>query len=390
MSEAPAHPALEKITLADVFARFWPAYKSEHGAAIPRAHVKAAEAVLACRTAVRGVVRSVCDACSEITIAPISCGHRACPKCGTAQALAWRERSAAKLLPVEHFLVTFTVPEELRELIRSHQEECFGAIFRAHTSALGSSIREKLGGGGGHTSVLHTWTRQLIYHPHVHSIVAGLAMTDDGIPRRVAKRGYLVPHALLGTRWRDALHAELSAIRTPNSAFESALAAVPQKTWKRKWVVDLQAVGSGEKAMTYLARYVQKTALDHARIVAADDTGVTIGWRDRETKKPRHTKLSGHEFLRRFLQHVIPAGFMRIRHGGFYAPAAKKRYEALAALLGHAPQPAEPWTPKCANCGGDVYILSIRVGKRTIIPERTRAHYGSALEEQAEPPTRPP
>jgi hypothetical protein len=390
VSAVPAPPALEKITLADVFTRFWPAYKSGHGEHIPRAHVKAAEAVLACRTELRGVVRSVCDGCSEVTVAPISCGHRACPKCGTAQALAWRGRRAAKLLPVEHFLVTFTVPEELRGLIRSHPEASFGAMFRAHASALGSTIREKLGGCGGWTSVLHTWTRQLIYHPHIHSIAAGLAMTADGIPRRVTKRGYLVPHALLGARWRDQLHAELSAIRTPDSAFEKQLAPIPASTWRRKWVVDLQAVGSGEKAMSYLARYVQKTALDHARIVALDETSVTIGWRDRESKKQRHTKLSGHEFLRRFLQHVIPGGFMRIRHGGFYAPAARKRYRALAALLGHAPQLAEPWTPKCAKCGGDVYLLSIRVGKRTIIPQRTRAHYGSALKEEAQPPTRPP
>ena len=369
-------PALEKITLAEVFAAHWPAYKLAHGAAIPRAHGKAAEAVLACRTEVRGVVRSVCDSCSELTVAPISCGHRACPKCGMAQALAWRGRSAAKLLPVEHFLVTFTVPEELRDLIRSHQEASFGAMFRAHGSALASSIRDKLHGGGGWTSVLHTWTRELIYHPHVHSIVAGLAITDDGIPRRVAKRGYLVPHALLGARWRDALHAELKELARNDPAFARALAAVPEKTWTRKWVVDLQAVGSGEKAMTYLARYVQKTALDHARIVATDEHSVTIGWRDRETKKSRQAKLSGHEFLRRFLQHVIPTGFMRIRHGGFYAPAAKRRYARLAALLGHAATAAEPWAPKCAKCGGDVYILSIRVGKRTIIPQRTRDYYG--------------
>ena len=162
--------------------------------------------------------------------------------------------------------------------------------------------------------------------------------------------------------------------------------AVPEKTWKRKWVVDLQAVGSGEKAMTYLARYVQKTALDHARILAVDETHVTIGWRDRETKKPRQTKLSGHEFLRRFLQHGIPTGFMRIRHGGFYAPAAQSRYAALAALLGHAPKPAEAWTPKCAQCGGDVYLLSIRVGKRTIIPQRTRDYYGLETLHEERPP----
>ncbi len=381
MSEAPA-----KITLADIFTRFWPAYKSEHGAAIPRAHVKAAEAVLACRTELRGVVRSVCGGCGELTIAPLSCGHRACPQCGTAAACAWRDRSAAKLLPVPHFLVTFTVPEQLRALLRSHPELGYAAMFSAHTSALGSTLREKLGGGGGWTSVLHTWTRQLIIHPHIHSIVAGLALTADGIPRRVAKSEYLVPFALLAKRWRDELHAQLSAIRTPDGVFEKTLAAIPAATWSRKWVVDLQPVGSGEKAMSYLARYVQKTALDHARILALDDTSVTIGWRDRETKKPRQAKLSGHEFLRRFLQHVLPGGFMRIRHCGYYAPAAKARYERLCALLAHINKPAQPWEPKCATCGGDVYIVSIRVGKKTIIPQRSIDYFGLETLVEERPP----
>ena len=379
MSELPA-----KITLAEVFALHWPAYKSEHGSAIPRAHVKAAEAILACRTELRGVVRSVCGGCGELTVAPLSCGHRACPQCGTAAASAWRERSAAKLLPVPHFLVTFTVPEQLRALLRSHPELGYAAMFAAHTSALGSVIFDKLGGGGGWTSVLHTWTRELIIHPHIHSIVAGLALTADGLPRRVAKSDYLVPYALLATRWRDELHAQLRAIRTLDGAFESALAAIPASVWRRKWVVDLQPVGSGEKAMSYLARYVQKTALDHARIVAADEHSVTIGWRDRETKKPRQAKLSGHEFLRRFLQHVLPGGFMRIRHCGYYAPAASARYQRLCAFLAHVNAPAEPWEPKCAKCGERVYIVSIRVGKRTIIPQASIDYFGieSLLDER--------
>ncbi len=381
MSEAPVI-----ITLSEVFAHFWPAYQSEHGVRIPRAHGKAAAAILACRTEVRGVVRSVCGGCGEMTVAPLSCGHRACPQCGTAAACAWRERSAAKLLPVPHFLVTFTVPEQLRALLRSHPEAGYAAMFAAHTSALGSTLREKLGGGGGWTSVLHTWTRELIFHPHIHSIVAGLALTAEGLPRRVPKRDYLVPYALLARRWRDDLHAQLSAIRTEDGAFESALAAIPEATWSRKWVVDLQPVGSGEKAMSYLARYVQKTALDHARIVAADKHSVTIGWRDRETKKPRQTKLSGHEFLRRFLQHVLPGGFMRIRHSGFYAPAARARYQRLCALLAHENKPAAPWTPQCAKCGGDVYILSIRVGKTTIIPQATIEHFGHEILFEERPP----
>lgn len=364
------------ITLAEVFAQHWPAYEKEHGARIPRAHAKAARAILACRTELRGVVRSVCGGCGERTVAPLSCGHRACPQCGTAAAVAWRERSAAKLLAVPHFLVTFTVPEQLRALLRAHPEAGYAAMFAAHASALGGTLREKLGGGGGWTSVLHTWTRELIFHPHIHSIVAGLALTAGGLPRRVVKSDYLVPFAMLAKRWRDALHAQLRAVRTPGGAFESALALVPASTWRRKWVVDLQPVGSGEKAMSYLARYVQKTALDHARLLAADAHSVTLGWRDRESKAPRSAKLGGHEFLRRFLQHVLPGGFMRIRHGGFYAPAARGRYQRLCALLAHVNAPAEPWTPACAKCGGRVFIASIRVGRRTIIPQATLDHFG--------------
>lgn len=381
MSEAPA-----KITLADIFTRFWPAYKSEHRARIPRVHLKAAEAILACRTELRGVVRSVCGSCGELTIAPLSCGHRACPQCGTAAASAWRDRSAAKLLPVPHFLVTFTVPEQLRALLRAHPDLGYAAMFAAHTSALGSTIRDKLGGRGGWTSVLHTWTRQLAHHPHIHSIVAGCVLTADGLLREVKKREYLLPHALLAKRWRDDLHARLCAIRTDDGVFEKTLAAIPAATWNRKWVVDLQPVGSGEKAMTYLARYVQKTALDHARILATDEHSVTIGWRDRETKKPRQTKLSGHEFLRRFLQHVLPGGFMRIRHSGFYAPAAKARYQRLCAYLAHAPNPPEAWTPKCEKCGERTYILSIRVGRRTIIPRATIEHFGLETLMKERPP----
>lgn len=365
-----------KITLAEVFTAHWPAYEKEHGARIPHAHRKAARAILACRTELRGVVRSVCGSCGERTIAPLSCGHRACPQCGTAAASAWRERSAAKLLPVPHFLVTFTVPEQLRALLRAHPEAGYAALFAAHASALGSTIRDKLGGGGGWTSVLHTWTRELIFHPHIHSIVAGLVLTGDGLPRRVAKSDYLVPHALLARRWRDDLRARLCAVRTPGGAFENALATIPADTWRRKWVVDLQPVGSGEKAMSYLARYVQKTALDHARIVAADGHGVTIGWRDRESRQPRSATLGGAEFLRRFLQHVLPGGFMRIRHGGFYAPAASARYRRLCAFLAHENKPAEPWTPTCAKCGGRIFITSIRVGRRTIIPRATIEHFG--------------
>lgn len=383
MSALPAKGAnIASPTLAGVFATHWPAYERRHRARIPAAHRKAAKAILTCRTELRGVVQSVCGGCGQRTVAPLSCGHRACPQCGTAAASMWRDRCVAKLLPVPHFLVTFTVPEELRALLRSHPQAGYAAMFAAHADALATTLREKLGGGGGWTSVLHTWTRQLAFHPHIHSIVAGLVLTPDGLPRRVPKRDYLIPFALLSMRWRDALRSRLAKVRTTAGHFEAALASMPASVWKRAWVVDLQPVGTGEKAMGYLARYVQKTALDHARILASDTIGVTIAWRDRETKKPRQTKLSAGQFLRRFLQHVLPGGLMRIRHGGFYAPAAKARYQRLCTLLAHVNQPAQPWTTKCAKCGGEVFILSIRVGRQIIVPQRTCDHYRTLLEER--------
>ena len=360
-------------TLAEVFATHWPAYAQRQRAHLAAAHYRAARAILSCRTAQKGMVRRVCAGCGAVHVAPLSCGHRACPQCGTAQARAWEARRAAKLLPVPHFLVTLTVPEELRPLLRG-KIGC-DAMFRAAAVALRQSAGAHLGGEPGWTSVLHTWTRQLAAHPHLHLIVAGCVVSKEGALREVRRRDYLVPHALLAARWRDALRAALQAAAAADPALAAPLAQIPAATWTRRWVVDLQPVGSGEKALTYLARYVQKTALDAARLVRFDAQSVTIAWRERP-KHPgdrrglaRQTRLTADEFLRRFLQHVLPGGFQRVRHGGFYSAAAKEKYSHLAALLGHrAPPPADPWQMPCEKCGGAMQVASITVGRVTIIP----------------------
>lgn len=360
-------------TLAEVFAALWPAYAQVHRARLAAPHYRAARAILSCRTAQKGMVRRVCAGCGAVHVAPLSCGHRACPQCGTAQARQWEARRASKLLPVPHFLVTLTVPEELRPLLR--RKSGYDAMFRAAAVALRQSVGAHLGGEPGWTSVLHTWTRQLAAHPHLHLIVAGCVVTKEGALRRVKRRGFLVPCALLAARWRDALRAALQAATASDPALAAPLASVPEQTWVRRWVVDLQPVGSGEKALIYLARYVQKTALDHARLVRFDAESVTIAWRERP-KHPgdrrglaRQTRLTSSEFLRRFLHHVLQSGFQRVRHGGFYSAAAKEKYSRLAALLGHtAPPPAEPWQMPCEQCGGAMQVASITLGRVTIIP----------------------
>jgi hypothetical protein len=262
-------------------------------------------------------------------------------------------------------------------------------MFRAAARALRQSVeKSKLGGAPGWTAVLHTWTRQLGHHPHLHLIVAGCALDKDGA-LRVAPPDYLLPSDLLAARWREALAAELTAAAQSDPRLAELLAEVPAKTWARRWNPDLQPVGSGANALRYLARYVQKTALDHARILRMDADHVVIGWRER----PRHpgdrrglarqTPLPADEFLRRFLQHVLPSGFQRVRHGGFYSAAARESYGRLAAILGHRPPPPEePWQARCEDCGGVLQVEEIRVGRITIIPRAARLRRLAALAAQ--------
>src|SRR5688572_26503001 len=230
-------------TLAEVFAAHWPAYAQAHCAHLAAPHYRAARAILSCRTAEKGMVRRVCTGCGAVHLAPLSCGHRACPQCGTAQARQWETRRAAKLLPVPHFLVTLTVPEALRPLLRGRAG--YDAMFHASAVALRQSAGTHLGGEPGWTAVLHTWTRQLAAHPHLHLIVAGCVVSKEGALRKVKRRDFLVPYALLAVRWRDALRAALHAAAASDSALAAQLAQVTPETWMRRWVVDLQPVGSG-------------------------------------------------------------------------------------------------------------------------------------------------
>jgi putative transposase/transposase-like zinc-binding protein len=376
-------------TLAEVFAAHWPAYASRHGGRMPWAHACAARAILACRTPASGMVRRVCAGCAKVHIAPLSCGHRACPQCGTAQARLWEQRRLSKLLPVPHFLVTLTVPEELRAALRACPREGYGAMFRAAAIALRASVaKTKLGGTPGWTAVLHTWTRQLGHHPHLHLIVAGCALSQDGA-LRVARPDYLVPSHLLAARWREALAEELTVVAKSDPRLQAMLAEVPARTWARRWNPDILPVGCGAKAMGYLARYVQKTALDHARLLRLDAAQVVIGWRERP-KHPsdgrglaRQTPLSPDEFLRRFLQHVLPGGFQRVRHGGFYSAAARESYGRVTAILAHRPPPPEePWQARCEDCGGVLQVQEIRVGRILIIPRAAQLRRLAALASQ--------
>jgi hypothetical protein len=335
------------VSLADILRRHWPAYRVKFGAAIPSAHRAAVQAILSCRTPVRGGQLFAC-ACGAVHYAYHSCGHRACSQCGQGDARDWAQRQENKLLPVPYFLVTFTVPAGLRETIRAHPQALYAALFRESSGALSDVALSKLGVELGFTGVLHTWTRQLLFHPHVHYLVPGGGLTPDGLRwKRAPDAQYFLPQAVLAARFRNRLRQYLEQHQP------DLLKTISARAWRGKWVVDVQPVGRGQTALRYLAAYVQKTALSARRLVACDDTSVTFTHQDRATGQARTVRLSGGEFLRRFLQHVLPKGFQRVRHFGWLSPAAKGRWERIHALLDW-----QPAAPPPAPAPGGVFLCS--------------------------------
>lgn len=315
---------------------------------------RALAAIRRCRTPALGGHVYRCTDCAGTEFAYHSCHHRACPRCGGGRTAAWTARQEARLLPVAYFLVTFTVPEELRALFAAQPEAMHAVLFRESAATLQAVAAEKrlLGAELGFVGVLHTWGRQLQHHPHVHYIVPGGGLSVDGkrwIPAR--QRDWLLPVAKLAAGFARRMEA---AVRAHAPA---AHAAIPAGTWRRRWSVHCQPAGSGEAVVRYLARYVCRTAISDERIVSADDERVTFRYTDSATQQPRRCTLTAAEFLRRYLQHVPPAGQHRVRAFGWLHPSAKRRRMQVENLLqkpivvAAAPPPEAPrWHLRCPHC----------------------------------------
>jgi hypothetical protein len=339
------------IELADVLARHWPAYAQRLGNKLLPSQRAAVRAICRCRTPALGGQRYRCTDCGRSHSAYHSCGHRACPKCGGQDAADWHARQQTRLLPgVAYFLVTFTVPAELRTLIRSHQKELYARLFHESAATLQevAANPKHLGAELGLLGVLHTWSRQLVYHPHVHYVVAGAGLSPDGLRwNRVASDKFFLPEKVLARRFRHRLRRALAL--TPELDRQ-----IPAVVWRTDWVVDSLAVGTGAAALKYLSAYVYKTALSRARILTDDERGITFRFRRSDDGRWQTLTLRPEEFVRRFLQHVLPRGFQRVRSYGWLAPAAKAKWQRIEALLDWhrpAPPPVQPLpVPKCPHC----------------------------------------
>ena len=342
--------------LADILAAHWPAYRAQFGSLLPPEYPVAVRAILRCRTPALGGQRYRC-ACGQEHVACHSCNHRACPRCGQDDAAGWLEQQRTRLLPVPYFLVTLTVPEQLREPIRAAMKAWYGALLRESAGALQDLAADPkhLGAEPGITAMLQTWTRDLRYHPHVHLLVPGGGLSANRLRWvRVKDREFLVPQGKLAARFKGRLKAWLQAEEP------ELFKAVPEKVWWMKWVADVQAVGSGEAALKYLANYLCQPPLREHQLERDDAPGVTFRHRENDGTVQRCT-VSGEEFMRRFLQHVLPKGFQRVRHYGWLGAAAKKKRERIGALLDWKhpePVPAVPVPPpKCPRCGKTMWLI---------------------------------
>jgi len=353
--------------LADWLVRQAPAWLDGSRPLTP-AQRRAVLAIQRCRTPALGGCVYRCTACARTDFAYHSCHHRACPRCGGQRTAEWTAKQEARLLPVEYFLVTFTVPAELRFAFQARPELLHDLLFAAAAAALQAvaAIPRHLGGELGMIGVLHTWGRQLQHHPHLHFIVPGGALSPDRQKWRPARAGHwLLPQAAVAAAFRTGFQDALQA------AAPDLHAAIGEAVWRSGWWVDFQPAGSGEAVLRYLARYVARTAISDERIVAADADAVTFRYTDSATQQRQESTLTAAEFMRRYLQHVLPRGQHRVRYFGWMHPAAKARRAmvetllAVVILIRPRPAPPPPWHLRCPHC--QAFAL-VRIGRLARAP----------------------
>ena len=344
-------------TLAEILHRHWPAYLAKFGAKnILPSHHAAVGAILSCHTPAQGGSLYRCE-CGNEHFAFHSCGHRACPQCGHNDAQVWLDRQTARLLPVTYHLVTFTVPEQLRATIRSNQRLLLGFLFKESAATMQDVAGTKLGGELGMLGALHTSSRQLIYHPHIHFIVPGVALRKDGILVTSKNQDYLLCVNVLSVRMRTRFER---ALREQDPAL---FHSIQPSVWRKEWVVHSESVGRGKEALTYLSRYIYRTAISSDRQLEEHNGKVSFRYKDSKTREQRTSILPALVFIAMFLQHVLPKRFRRIRTYGWQSPAAKKKFQRIRAMLDALPTcspvtvPPKLVTILCSKCQKPMHLI---------------------------------
>jgi len=314
--------------VAEIFQQYGTEYRAKYGERMPPSHKVVMRAIEQCRTEALGGHVYSCEQCDESLYSYHSCRNRHCPKCQQQAGQQWLERQQQLLLPTAYFMVTFTLPEPLRAIARSQQKVVYDLLFRTAAAALQELAADKrfVGGQIGMVGVLHTWGRDLSYHPHVHFLVPGGGLSADGEEWLRSRQGFLVHVKPLSKLFRGKFRAALQK----TELFEQ----VPHQVWREGWVVHSQAVDTGQAALKYLAPYIFRVAISNKRIVKVAEGQVTFRYTPSGSKKSKLCTLPAEEFIRRFLQHVLPKGFVKVRYYGLFAPGQRHRLKQARTLLG--------------------------------------------------------
>jgi hypothetical protein len=371
-------PSLE---VADIFRIAGPAYRSLHAGHLSLAQLKVMSAIEHCRTAALGGHVEACKDCGHWRVAYNSCRNRHCPKCQGAAARTWLAQREADLLPVGYFHVVFTLPAEIADIAFQNKALVYDLLFRAASETMLTIAADPkhLGAHIGITAVLHTWGSAMTHHPHVHMIVPGGGIAPDGQRWISSRPTFLLPVRVLGKLFRRLFLTSLIALHDAGRlAFFGTMAHLADHraflrhlspVRKKRWVVYAKPPFAGPQAvLAYLSRYTHRVAISNRRIMAFDDAGVTFRYKDYRrdgSDRLRVMTLAVDEFIRRFLLHVLPRGFHRIRHYGLLASSARKDSLARARqLLAVAPPPDDDITAEpveahspCPCCGGHMIVI---------------------------------
>jgi hypothetical protein len=370
----------EQIEVADILRRYGPLYRNAHP--MPANRLRAMRAIETCRTADQGGHVDECGHCGTKTISYNSCRNRHCPKCQFLKKERWIEDRGKDLLPIPYFHVVFTIPDLLNPLVLRNQEVLYAALFKAVSETLTELAldRKRLGAEIGFISILHTWGQNLMDHPHVHNVVTGGGLSKGGRKWRSCRNGFFLPVKVMSKLFRGKFIAYLKKLRVENKliypgavshlASSGAFNALISDLYKKKWVVYCKPPFDGTKGvLEYLGRYTHRIAISNHRIVKMEDDKVSFRWRDyADNNKKKIMTVDANEFIRRFLLHVLPDRFVKIRHYGLLGNRCRrKKLDQCRELLAcadqsKAEQKTETWqeallriagidVAKCPVCG---------------------------------------
>jgi hypothetical protein len=373
-----SRPALE---VADIFRGHGPAWRRANAGRVSLCQLKVMSAIENCRTAALGGHVARCEDCSHTQIAYNSCRNRHCPKCQGAAAKQWLAEREAELLPVPYYHVVFTLPAAIADIAYQNKAVIYDILFKASAEALTTIAADPkhLGARIGVTSVLHTWGSAMTHHPHVHMIVPGGGIALDGKSWISCRRGFFLPVRVLSRLFRRLFLEKLTAAHKQLQFFghhaplaqAKMFAAYLAPLRRTEWVVYAKRPFGGPQAvLAYLSRYTHRVAISNRRLIAFDSNGVTFKWKDYRIEGRDRYKamtLTTPEFIRRFLIHVLPSGFHRIRHYGLFASSRRGENIARVRQLLAVPKPQSenaadnnaPQAPShpCPCCGGRMIVI---------------------------------